>query len=214
MIALIAGSTGLVGGELLKEIQNQNYSQIILLLRRPIQLKIDNTIEKVVDFNAIENISSEIQADHIYICLGTTMKKAGSREAFSMVDFEYPLKIAKLFLSRNATQLFLVSANGANKSSMFYYNRVKGNLEEEVQKLGYKGVSIFRPSIILGDRNERRPGERIAQILFKKLGFIFFGPLKKYKGVSASAIARAMLKEKNTEGVRIVESDEIQKFEP
>jgi uncharacterized protein YbjT (DUF2867 family) len=116
-------------------------------------------------------------------------------------------------LSRDATQLFLISANGANKSSKFYYNRVKGELEEEVQKLGYKGVSIFRPSIILGERNERRPGERIAQLLFKKFGFIFFGPLKKYKGVSARAIASAMLEEKNSEGIRIVESDEIQKFE-
>jgi uncharacterized protein YbjT (DUF2867 family) len=214
MIALIIGSSGLVGGELLMEIQNHNYDQVIVLVRRPLHRKIDGVVEHVVDFDEIENIPNDIQADHIFVCMGSTMKKAGSKEAFRTVDYEYPLRIAKLFLSRNASQLYVVTANGANKSSMIFYSRVKGELEEAIQKLGYTGVSIFRPSLILGERKERRAGEKFAQILFKNLGFIFSGPFSKYKGVSARAIARAMLDKKDTIGARIVESDEIQKFEP
>ncbi len=212
MIALIAGSTGLVGNSLLSELQ-QHYSEIICLVRKPGNSEIKGVSELVVDFDDLESIPIEVKADHLYLCLGTTIKKAGSKEAFRKVDYEYPYVISKLFKSRGTTHLFIVSALGADKGSSVFYNRVKGELENALMNLNFQGLSIFRPSLIMGERQETRFGEKIGQIIMRFFGLLFVGPLKKYKGVSANAIAKSMVQKRDVSGIRIVESDEIQDFE-
>jgi len=212
VIALIAGSTGLVGNLLLSELQ-QHYSEIICLVRKPGNSEIKGVSELVVDFDDLESIPIEVKADHLYLCLGTTIKKAGSKEAFRKVDYEYPYVISKLFKSRGTTHLFIVSALGADKGSSVFYNRVKGELENALMNLNFQGLSIFRPSLIMGERQETRFGEKIGQIIMRFFGLLFVGPLKKYKGVSANAIAKSMVQKRDVSGIRIVESDEIQDFE-
>jgi len=212
VIALIAGSTGLVGNSLLSELQ-QHYSEIICLVRKPGNSEIKGVSELVVDFDDLESIPIEVKADHLYLCLGTTIKKAGSKEAFRKVDYEYPYVISKLFKSRGTTHLFIVSALGADKGSSVFYNRVKGELENALMNLNFQGLSIFRPSLIMGERQETRFGEKIGQIIMRFFGLLFVGPLKKYKGVSANAIAKSMVQKRDVSGIRIVESDEIQDFE-
>ena len=212
MIALIAGSTGLVGNALLTELI-QHYSEVICLVRKPGNSEIKGVRELEVNFDDLESIPREIIADHLYLCLGTTIKKAGSKEAFRTVDYEYPYTISKLFKSRGTTQLSIISALGADKSSSIFYNRVKGELENDLINLNPKGLSIFRPSLIMGERQETRFGERMGQVIMQFFGFLFVGPLNKYKGVSAIAIAKSMVHSRDISGVRIVESDEIQEFE-
>src|SRR5690606_33293472 len=116
------------------------------------------------DFKDLSHSRDKLQADHVYCCLGTTMKKAGSKEAFYAVDFHYPLEIAKYSQQQGASQFFLISALGANIKSKIFYNKVKGEIEVAVSSIPFQGINIFRPSLILGKRNEKRFGEDLAKV--------------------------------------------------
>jgi uncharacterized protein YbjT (DUF2867 family) len=140
------------------------------------------------------------------------MKKAGSKEAFHRVDYQYPLETAQLALKNGAAQYLIVTAMGANKKSMFFYNRVKGEIEEAIWKLNFSAVHIFRPSLLLGERKEQRMGEKIGAIVMKLLRpFLIYG-LKKYRAIEGKTVAAAMYKmaQENLTGRYIYESDRIE----
>lgn len=212
MKALIAGATGLVGSHLLQLlIKDPDYERIFVLTRRPLKIQDDKIGEIVSDFNDLATTLQEIKTDHVFCCLGTTMKKAGSREAFRKVDYEFPLQIANIMRSRGASKFLLVSAIGASRNSMFFYNRVKGEVEEAVRQMKYPALFIFRPSLLLGNREEERIGEDVAKKIYQYIDWIFIGPFKKYKGIEAATVAAAMLKKAKSDesGTVILESDEI-----
>lgn len=142
--------------------------------------------------------------------MGTTIKKAGSQENFYKVDFTYPFQIGKIALQNGAEHLLLVSSSGADAKSRIFYSRVKGELDEAVSKLGYQCVSIFRPSLLLGDRKEFRLGEEIAKFFSR---FINFALPDRYKPVHARAVAGAIIRvaKENKPGIRIIESVEMQR---
>jgi uncharacterized protein YbjT (DUF2867 family) len=213
MIALVAGASGLVGGQLVTILRQQKYKEIILLLRRPLGINDERVREILVDFDDLESIDEHIRADHIFISLGTTIKKAGSKEAFTKVDYSYPLNVASLFKKRGASRLAIVTALGSDEHSPFFYNKTKGAVERDILALDYDGTTILRPSLIMGDRAEHRAGEKLAMLLFQNLAFLFVGPFKKYKGVSATAIASAMVANVDQEGVHIIPSEKIQSYE-
>jgi uncharacterized protein YbjT (DUF2867 family) len=158
--ALIIGATGLIGSELVNLVsQSDYYQKIYVLVRRETGLGTDKIEEILVNFDDLEESLKSIQADDVYNCLGTTMKNAGSKEEFYKVDFSYPIEIARMMRKKGSDTFLNVSALGANKSSLIFYNRVKGELEEALQETGFDSLVIFRPSLLLGNRNEKRFGE-------------------------------------------------------
>jgi uncharacterized protein YbjT (DUF2867 family) len=210
--ALIIGATGLVGEQCLKLLlASADYSRVIALTRSPLALTSAKLQNPVVDFSQLEKVKGQIAADDIFCTIGTTMAKAGSQEAFKRVDFDIPLQAAAIAKANGAKTFILVSSLGANAKSTVFYSRIKGELEDALAKLNYQSLVIFRPSILIGNRNEKRTGEEIGRFVAEKLSFVFAGPLKKYKGTPVVLLAAAMLKAANAgwNGVRIVENEEI-----
>jgi uncharacterized protein YbjT (DUF2867 family) len=189
--AIVAGGTGLVGQSLLKLLlDNDKYSSVQALGRRDTGLVHPKLKYVLSDFEDADSLKDMISGDDVFCCLGTTMKKAGSKEAFYRVDHDYVINLAKAAISKGAQRFFLVSALGADKKSMIFYNRVKGEVERDLSELGFDTLCIFRPSLLLGDRKEQRAGEDIAKSVYKVIN-----PLlpAKYKGIQASVVAAAML---------------------
>lgn len=208
--ALVAGASGLVGSELLSLLlAGDYYSRVIAVGRRKLDMEHPRLEQRIIAFDHLEK--EIIKASHIYCCLGTTMKKAGSREQFRKVDYAYPLQLASAALKQGAEQYLLVTALGADKNSKIFYNRIKGETEVAVARLPFRALHIFRPSLLLGHRKETRTGEGIAQFASRFLSFLMVGPLKKYRPISAETVARGMyeIARREVSGIYIFESDKI-----
>ena len=191
--AIIAGASGLIGRSLTQMILNSDdYGQVIALVRKPLGLQHDKLKEQIIDFNELRQMQDFPKGDDIFCCLGTTMKQAGSKDAFYKVDFTYPYELAQTALEAGADRYFLISAMGAKKNSRVYYNRVKGELEDKISFLNYRTIYIFKPSLLRGKRNESRPGESFAQAFTRIVPFV--GPWKKYHPIKAEKVADAMMK--------------------
>jgi uncharacterized protein YbjT (DUF2867 family) len=211
--ALLLGATGLVGGELLTLLlADPEYRQVTVLVRRNLPQTHPKLVQRVVDFKDLPKAADAYKVDDVFCCLGTTIKKAGSQEAFRVVDYTYPLESAKLAARQGAGQYLIITALGADAKSSVFYNRVKGEVEEAIGKLPLKSLHIFRPSLLLGNRQESRTGEKIAIAVMKPLGFLLAGPLKKYRGIQARTVALAMLRtaKQNLAGRHAYNSDVIQ----
>jgi len=192
--ALLVGASGLVGNLCLEDLVASGlYEDIIVVTRKklfPAHLGVTNIIS---DFSDLDEIASKLKADHVYCALGTTIAKAGSQTAFKKVDYEYPLKVATLSKQNGAQKFILVSAIGADSNSSVFYSKVKGKLEDAVEKLDFDSLVILQPSFLLGKRNEVRLGELIGKNIASALSFVFIGGLEKYKGIEASDVAKSMV---------------------
>ena len=212
MTALVLGSTGLVGAQLIQRLLEDNsYSKIKVVSRHTIDLNHHKVENVIVDFEMLEHYRDQLKADVIFCCLGTTMKQAGSKEVFKKVDYKYPLDVAKISKSQGSSRYLLISALGANKNSSFYYNQIKGQIEEAIQALGFASFHIFRPSLLLGDRKEARVGEEAAKKVYKIFGFLI---PPKYRAIDSGKVANAMLfyGKQTKEGMFVHESNELQNF--
>lgn len=212
--ALIAGATGLIGHHLLYMLlQHGVYKQVKALVRRPMELEHDKLQTIIADFDKLESVAEHFKVDDVFCCLGTTMKKAGSKKAFRKVDHDYPLEIARLAREQGAQQYLIVTALGTDKNSMIFYNQVKGEVETALQHMDYPALHIFQPSLLLGNRNESRPGESIGQSVARVFNPLLAGPLRKYRGIEGRTVAGAMLQTalQNDEGVHVHPSDDIQR---
>jgi len=212
--ALIVGATGLIGGFCLQALLNDDhYSEVIALVRKPI-LKTHRKLKTVTTtFDNLEPEISNIQVEDVYCCLGTTIKTAGSQEAFEKVDHTLVVTIAELMKKQRTEQFLVISAMGANKDSKVFYNRVKGEMEAVLQELGYPCLRIIRPSLLLGPREEFRLGEKIGVMLAPILKLLMQGPLKKYRPVEAEKVGRFMVKIARDEpivGVYVYDSNLIE----
>jgi uncharacterized protein YbjT (DUF2867 family) len=213
--ALVLGGSGLVGKALVETLIQQNtYKKIVLLVRRPIEIINPVCEPHVVDFDHLENEAELFQVTDVFCCLGTTIKKAKTKEAFRRVDYDYPVKAAKLSYNAGVENFLIVTAMGANPKSLFFYNKVKGDVEETLKKLELPSLYIFRPSLLLGNREEFRLGEKIAAKASNILNLFMVGPLKTYKAIEAKKVAAAMAEVASSEnkGVHIYRSDEIQQL--
>ncbi|NUU55414.1 oxidoreductase [Paenibacillus taichungensis] len=193
--ALVIGATGLVGGLLVRSLlQNPAYGRIRVLVRRPLELEHAKLEQYVVDWEQHEEQKDLFRdVDDLYCCLGTTIKKAGSQENFRQVDFHYPLKAAILAKEHGVSQMLVISSMGADAGSRIFYSRTKGEMEEALSAIGFVSLHIFRPSLILGDRKEKRLGEQLAAHAMKFLDRWMKGRVDKYRAIQASTIARAMM---------------------
>lgn len=192
---IVIGATGLVGRELLKQLNQLEVCEKITAVVRHEDAQLQ-TLEKVQQFRLDDflllNDEDVNGYSHAFSCLGTTLKKAGSKEKFYNIDYEINAHFADLFES-TSTHYLLISAMGANADSKFFYNKVKGKLENHIQDLKLEHVSIVRPSLLLGDRSEQRTLEDMTQKLYQKLSH-FVPNTFKYKPVTAAQVARTMLK--------------------
>ncbi|OZM56689.1 oxidoreductase [Lottiidibacillus patelloidae] len=192
--ALVLGATGFVGRQLVNILlQNEQYEEVTVLVRRSLKIENKKLNEQLINFENMKTYQALFEVNDVFCCLGTTIKKAKSREHFEKVDLEYPLLAARLAKESNAEKFLVTSAMGANSKSKFYYNRVKGNLEDKLKLVGLKSLHIFQPSLLLGERDEFRLGERIGALLMKELHVILIGPLKTYRGISGEKVAKSML---------------------
>ena len=213
--ALVFGSTGLVGKHLVEYLLlHPAYEKVVAFSRRPLEIEHPKLVVEIIEFSQLENYGKKIVGDDLYCCLGTTMRKAGNRKAFTQVDFTYPLTIAKIGLANKVNQFLLVSSVGADPNSMFFYSRVKGTLEEAVKTLEYWSIHIFRPSVLLGERNDNRWGEELAGRLGKGIDTLTGGMLSKYRPIEADIVAKAMVgaAQQLEEGVHLYPSHFLQKL--
>ncbi len=194
-VAAVFGATGMVGKELVKLLLDDiNYSKVKLVTRRAIPV-VNPKAEIIVleDFSQLLTVESKIAADIFFVCTGTTIKKAGTKENFRKTDYELPVNIAKIAQNLNVRQMVIISSIGVNISSPNFYLRTKGEMEQGVAKEFTGILNFIRPSILLGNREEYRSGEHIASVVMRFLGWIMIGPLKRYRGVKATEVAWQMV---------------------
>ena len=208
-IAAVAGASGLVGSALLKKLlEEPSYEKVLSLVRKKSDFHHPKLLELVVDFDALP---VDLAFTDFFCTLGTTIKKAGSEAAFSKVDFQYPLDLAKIAKSNGAKYFSVVTAMGSNVKSLFFYNRVKGQLEESLKELNISSLCILRPSMLLGDRKEERFFESLAQKIMT-FAAVILPP--NVKAIEADKVAEAMIQNARNpkSGVSILNSGEIQKY--
>jgi uncharacterized protein YbjT (DUF2867 family) len=190
--AVVAGATGLVGRYLLEVLlEDSFYDQIVTLVRRPLERFERKLEQRIVNFEDLR-APDLAGATHLFCCLGTTMKKAGSRTAFRRVDYDYPLMFARLGQEAGARRLMLISSVGADPAAGSFYLRVKGELERDLEPLDFEATHIFRPAVLLGARQEERPGEQWAARLSRAFEWMMAGGLSKYRPMPAGLLAAAM----------------------
>jgi uncharacterized protein YbjT (DUF2867 family) len=212
MKALLVGASGLIGKQLLHLLlQDSYYDSIITFTRHPLNVNHPKLTNIVIDFDRLTEHYSSCNTNHVFCCLGTTIKQAKSKEAFRKVDYEYPVEIARMTKSLGADKYLLVSALGADKKSAIFYNQTKGETEAAIEAIGFNTLHIFQPSLLLGNRDEGRSGEDAAKIVYKFFGFLI---PKKYKALDSAKVARAMLvyAKENKMGTFIHPSAALQHF--
>lgn len=210
--AIILGSTGLTGKHLLQMLLDCSYyNRVISFVRKESGVKHEKLAEYIINFDKPELYRDLVKGDDLYCCLGTTIKKARSREAFEKIDAFYPAIFADIAAKNNVKQFLIISSTGANIDSSNFYLRTKGKCEEAIQAANIPSISIFRPSLLLGERKESRPAEKISQGIMPLLSVLMIGKLKRYRPVKVKIVAQAMfvIARQKKEGIHIYESEEI-----
>jgi uncharacterized protein YbjT (DUF2867 family) len=191
--ALIAGATGLIGSHLLKLLlADSRYDRVTVLVRRPLKRPHAKLHEIVTDYSDLARHSTELAVDDVFCCLGTTRAKAGSKQAFEAVDYGLVMALAKATREAGARQFLLVSAVGASPRATAFYSRVKGRVELDLRRLDFEALHIVRPSLLLGERDESRPLEALAQIVAPYLTRLVQRSWPRYAPVSGEEVAAAL----------------------
>ena len=210
--AVIAGASGLTGSELVRLLlADERYDTVTAIVRSPLGLEDKKLIQKKVDFEHLDEDLKGIKADHAFCCLGTTIKKAGSKESQYRADHDYVTDFASCAFREGIRRFAVVSSSGANSRSANFYLRTKGEMEDDLKKIPFEGLYIFRPSLLMGRRKEFRLGELAAKGIMKVLNPLMAGRLKRYRGIYASEVARAMIRYANSDisGISVIESEDI-----
>ncbi len=192
--ALVFGATGLVGKQLIQQLVAIEEIERIHIVNRREQLYSSNKIKQyVIDYSSLEEKNEIFKVDQVYICLGTTIKKAGSKANFEEVDLILAVRIAKMAANNSVEKLIMISSMGAEEKSSNFYLSTKGKAENQIKRLEIPQTYFVRPSLLLGDRKEKRVGESIAKIVMSSLSFLFIGPFKNYKAIKDTTVAKAMI---------------------
>jgi len=213
--ALIIGSTGLIGSHLLDLLlESTEYGKVIAFVKRDSGIQHTKLEQHIIDFDQPETYKELVVGDDFFCTIGTTIKNAGSQDAFRKVDFGYPKEFATIALQNKVKQFFLISSLDALSTSSNFYLKTKGEIEDFLKKSSFETIVILRPSLLLGNRKEFRLGEKIGAFFMKLFSFAFTGKIKKYKPIQSEAVAKAMfdIAQKNYKGFHIIESDEIQEI--
>ena len=211
MTATLVGATGLIGSFLLEELLNDaHFDTVRILIRRPIDFTHPKLEKKIIDFNDSDSLLVALSNSDVVFCsIGTTNKKVkGDKEAYRKIDFDIPVKLARLCKMTGGEKFILVSSAGANLRSRNFYQRLKGETEEAVKSVGLETLHIMRPSLLLGERKEFRLGENIGKAVMTSLSFLIPDT---YKAIQGKDVARVMLglAKKKEEGIFVHDNREI-----
>jgi uncharacterized protein YbjT (DUF2867 family) len=215
LTTMVAGSTGLVGSELLQLLlEDPAVGRVHSLVRRATGREHPALVEHVIDFDRLPGVAMPSSVDEVYCCLGTTMRAAGSRAAFRRVDHDHVVALGRLAAAAGARSLAVVSSVGADPSARSFYLRTKGETERDLEALGLPLLVILRPSLLLGPRREFRIGEWVGGVAFRVVGPLLRGSLARYRPIHAHTVARAMVgaSREAEPGVRVLESPEIRRL--
>ena len=212
--ALLFGASGLVGSHLLNQlIKDTNYSKIKLFVRSVTEI-IDPKVEIIkTDFNNLQNHKEDVKGDDCFFCIGTTKQNSSDKDEYRRVELDIPKEIAKIAKLNLVNSFIFVSAIYANPNSSGDYVRFKGLVEEELKRLNFPKLALMRPSFLMGDRKEKRVGEKIGIFVFKLLSPLLLGPFKKMRPIHSETVAKAMIRAANENLEKnIFESNEIAKL--
>jgi uncharacterized protein YbjT (DUF2867 family) len=192
--ALLFGASGLVGGHLLNELIKENYySKIKIFVRSEPKIS-DPKIEIIrTDFNNLQNHKEDIRGDDCFLCIGTTKQNSPDKNEYRRVELEMPKEIAQIAKSNSINAFVFISSGYADPKSSGDYLKFKGQVEEELKSLNFTRLGIMRPSFLMGNRKEKRIGEKIGILVFKLLSPLLLGPLKKMKPINSEIVAKAMV---------------------
>ena len=208
--AIVAGASGLVGEHVLRRLlAGGHHERVVAFVRGPINIVHRRLEQRTIDYDRIGRMSAFPRGEDVFCCLGTTIRKAGSEEAFRRVDVEYVVRLAEVSYRAGASQLLLVSSVGADARSSNFYLRCKGEAEDGVRALPFRGVQIFRPSFLLGTRQEKRTGEALGSAAARLLSFAMIGPARRYRPIRADDVAKAMVAvcRDSPPGIHVYEGD-------
>jgi uncharacterized protein YbjT (DUF2867 family) len=209
----IIGASGLIGNEVLQlAMENKEIERITIFVRKSLHLNNPKLIEVITDFKNLNDLETKINGDALICCLGTTRKKTPNLEEYKKIDFDLTINLAQIAKKQNIEQVHLISAIGADSKSKIFYNRLKGETEVALINIGFPQTIIYRPSLLIGKRNEYRFGELLAQKLSPIFDLLLIGSLKKYHSISASDIAKTIVNRVLRKGqkVEVLEYNEIQ----
>lgn len=210
--ALVFGATGLIGKQLVRLlVESADYKEVILFTRKPIESTTPKVKVVTFDFANWEGVEQYFTPNaQVFCCIGSTKAKTPDLTEYRNIDFGIPVKLAEFAARGSCRGILIVSALGANDSSFNFYQKIKGEMEKEVQAKGVRETYFFRPALLLGERLEIRRGEDIGKMLNSVFSPLLFGPMKKYKGIEAEAVAKAMLKVAQKGYAKtVIESDKI-----
>jgi len=213
--AVLAGASGLIGNSLLNILLTQpGYDEVLILGRTEMPIKHQKLKQLVIDFDKLADYTEQISGDAIFCCLGTTRKKTSDLIIYRKIDHDYPVKLAEIGFKNKMGQYHLVSSLGANSGSSHFYLKTKGETETDIIQSGMRSVHIYQPSLLTGDRQEKRVGEKFLFRLMKVIDPLLLGSLKKYRSIPATTVAMAMFKQSllNNEGVFLYPSDKIKEL--
>jgi uncharacterized protein YbjT (DUF2867 family) len=209
---VIAGASGLIGSKLLNILLHESYyDEVLILVRKELPVSHKKLVQLVIDFDKLKDHAAAVTGHAIFCCLGSTQKKTPDLAVYRKIDHDYPLTLVQLAKQNDVEQYHLVSSIGANSQSSNFYTSMKGETEADIEKAGVKCLHIYRPSFLVGARNESRPRERFFLGLMKLINPLLIGSLRNYRSIPAETVAGAMFNEsiKKQEGVFIHSSEKI-----
>ena len=215
--AVVIGASGLIGSQVVQLLLNDSaFHEVRILVRRQLSIAHPKLITHIVSFDNYADLKEKIGSGHsIFCCVGTTLKKVkGDKELYKKVDYQIPVNCANAAFENGFKRYLLVSSVGAKKDSRNFYLNLKGSVEDAIAKLQFTSTHFFRPSLLLGDRNEFRLGERFAQGAMSMFAFMFQGSLARYKAIESGDVAKAMVNaaKSDRQGLHIYEYNEIRKL--
>lgn len=213
--AILFGASGFVGGYLLRDLlQNDIYEEVTVVVRKPLEVKHPKLKTIIAHFETLSQHQSELVADDVFIALGTTKKKTPDEKIYYQIDHDYPVLAAQLTKANGAKSVLMVSAVGANANSSIFYVKTKGETERDMIAADFEHTHIFRPSMIMGSREESRPLEKVFIGIFGVVNLLLIGKLNKYKGITAENIAKAMFLAAQipSEKIKVYHWEEMQKL--
>jgi uncharacterized protein YbjT (DUF2867 family) len=210
--AVIAGASGLIGSNLVNILlEAQQYDEVLVLVRKELPIQHKKLVQLIINFDELDKHAVAIKGHAVFCCLGTTKAQTPDKEQYWKIDHDYPLQLAQLAKQYGVEQFHVVTAIGANKNSSTFYLKLKGELENELKKLGLKTLHIYQPSMLIGKRERSRFLEKLATGIFKVIDPLLIGGLKKYRSIKGTTVASAMFKKslESATGTYIYTSDKI-----
>lgn len=202
--AIVFGATGFIGSHLLRDLlDNPDYEQVIAVARKPLTLNHGRLTTLIGDLASLPALKPQLVADEVFIALGTTRKHTPDEAEYYKIDHDYPVLAAEIAKANGAKSVFLVTAVGADAGSSLFYVRTKGEVERDVLALNFDHTHIFRPSMILGERDEDRPRGRMIIAVWNVINPLLVGPVDRYRGLAGDEIARAIAKAAQREAGKV-----------